>query len=29
MAKQIPINLEWYIKNEARAAELYQNMITE
>ena len=29
VAKQIPINLEWYIKNEARAAELYQNMQTE
>ena len=29
VAKQIPVNLEWYIKNEARAAELYQNMQTE
>jgi putative spermidine/putrescine transport system substrate-binding protein len=29
VAKQIPINLDWYIKNEARAAELYQNMQTE
>lgn len=29
VARQIPINLEWYIKNEARAAELYQNMQTE
>jgi len=28
-AKQIPINLDWYIKNEARAAELYNNMLTE
>ncbi|MBE7524611.1 MAG: ABC transporter substrate-binding protein, partial [Burkholderiales bacterium] len=28
-AKQIPIDLDWYIKNEARAAELYQNMLTE
>jgi putative spermidine/putrescine transport system substrate-binding protein len=28
-AKQLPINLEWYIKNEAHAAELYQNMLTE
>jgi putative spermidine/putrescine transport system substrate-binding protein len=28
-AKQLAINLDWYIKNEARAAELYQNMLTE
>src|SRR3982751_2010454 len=28
-AKQIAIDLDWYIKNEARAAELYQNMLTE
>jgi putative spermidine/putrescine transport system substrate-binding protein len=28
-ARQISINLDWYIKNEARAAELYQNMLTE
>lgn len=28
-AKQITIDLNWYMKNEARAAELYQNMLTE
>ena len=28
-AKQIVIDLNWYIKNEARASELYQNMLTE
>jgi len=28
-AKQLPVNLDWYIKNEAHAAELYQNMLTE
>lgn len=28
-AKQLPIDLDWYIKNEARASELYQNMLTE
>lgn len=28
-AKQSTINLDWYLKNEARAAELYQNMLTE
>jgi len=28
-AKQLPIDLDWYIKYEARAAELYQNMLTE
>ncbi len=28
-AKQLPIDLDWYIKNEARAATLYQNMLTE
>jgi putative spermidine/putrescine transport system substrate-binding protein len=27
--KQLPINLEWYIKNEERASALYQNMLTE
>jgi len=25
----VPINLDWYIKNEERAAALYQNMLTE
>jgi len=28
-ALQLPINLAWYIKNEAKANELYQNMLTE
>jgi putative spermidine/putrescine transport system substrate-binding protein len=28
-AKQLPIDLAWYIKNEARAATLYQNMLSE
>ena len=28
-AKQLPVNLEWYIKYEAKASELYQNMLTE
>ncbi len=28
-AKQIMIDLNWYTKNEARASELYQNMLTE
>ena len=28
-AKQLPIDLAWYTKNEARASELYQNMLTE
>ena len=28
-AKQLPIDLDWYIKNEARASALYQNMLTE
>ena len=28
-AKQTTINVDWYLKNEARAAELYQNMLTE
>ena len=28
-AMQLPINLDWYIKNEARANDLYQNMLTE
>ena len=28
-AKQLTINLDWYIKHEARASELYQNMLTE
>ena len=28
-AKQVPINLDWYIKNEEKAAALYQNMLTE
>jgi putative spermidine/putrescine transport system substrate-binding protein len=28
-AKQLPINLDWYIKNEAAASEAYQNMLTE
>lgn len=28
-AKQLLIDLDWYIKNEARASELYQNMLTE
>lgn len=29
VANQIVINLDWYIKNEKRASELYQNMMTE
>ena len=28
-AKQLPINLDWYIKNEEKASALYQNMLTE
>jgi len=28
-AKQLPINLDWYIKFEAAASEAYQNMLTE
>ena len=28
-AKQLPIDLAWYTKYEARANELYQNMLTE
>jgi putative spermidine/putrescine transport system substrate-binding protein len=28
-AKQLPIDLDWYIKNEAKASEAYQNMLTE
>ena len=28
-AKQLIIDLNWYTKNEARASELYQNMLTE
>ena len=28
-AKQLPIDLDWYTKYEARANELYQNMLTE
>ena len=28
-AKQLPIDLDWYTKFEARANELYQNMLTE
>jgi putative spermidine/putrescine transport system substrate-binding protein len=28
-AKQLPINLDWYIKYEAQAAAAYQNMLTE
>jgi putative spermidine/putrescine transport system substrate-binding protein len=28
-AKQILLDVSWYTKNEARAAELYQNMLTE
>lgn len=28
-AKQMMIDLAWYTKNEARASELYQNMLTE
>jgi len=28
-AKQTLLDVNWYIKNEARAAELYQNMLTE
>lgn len=28
-AKQLPINLDWYIKFEAKASEAYQNMLTE
>ena len=28
-AKQLPISLDWYIKNEEKAAALYQNMLTE
>lgn len=28
-AKQIIIDLNWYTRNEARASELYQNMLTE
>lgn len=28
-AKQLPVNLAWYIKHEAEAAAAYQNMLTE
>ena len=28
-AKQLPINLDWYIKHEADASAKYQNMLTE
>jgi putative spermidine/putrescine transport system substrate-binding protein len=28
-AKQLPVNLDWYIKFEAEAAAAYQNMLTE
>ena len=28
-SKQLPINLDWYIKHEAAAATAYQNMLTE
>jgi putative spermidine/putrescine transport system substrate-binding protein len=28
-AKQLPIDLEWYIKFEAKASQAYQNMLTE
>ena len=28
-AKQLPISLDWYIKWEAKAAEMYQEMLTE
>jgi putative spermidine/putrescine transport system substrate-binding protein len=28
-AKQLPVNLDWYIKYEAQASALYQNMLTE
>lgn len=28
-AKQIVLDANWYLKNEARAAQLYQNMLTE
>ncbi len=28
-AMQLPIDIEWYAKNEQRAAELYQEMLTE
>lgn len=29
VAKQLPINLDWYIKHEADASAAYQNMLTE
>ena len=29
VAKQLPIDLDWYIKNEKKAAAAYQNMLTE
>ena len=29
VAKQLPINLDWYIENEKKAAAAYQNMLTE
>jgi putative spermidine/putrescine transport system substrate-binding protein len=28
-AKQLPVNLDWYIKHEAAASAAYQNMLTE
>ena len=28
-AKQLPINLDWYIKSRRRASAAYQNMLTE
>ena len=28
-AKQLPINLQWYIQNEEKASQAYQNMLTE
>ncbi len=28
-AKQLRIDLDWYIKHEKEAAEAYQNMLTE
>ena len=29
VAKQLPVNLAWYIKSEADASAAYQNMLTE
>ena len=28
-SKQLPINLDWYIKYEEKASQAYQNMLTE